>query len=121
LDRAGGPGFAGGYGLEAQQAGEKALEGVIRLLGRPPTPSHYLSRLYDALKDEIEVLNVLPPRDAVIFLDQYYIGTRYPDLWGEQVAPGRQYTPVDAERAVAAAERLVGSATRLLAALREGV
>lgn len=102
----------------AQQAGEKALKGVIRLLGRSPAPFHYVSRLYDSLVEAAEVLNVLPPRETVLFLDQYYIGTRYPDLWAEQVVPARQYTVADAERAIAAAESLVGSATRLLAALR---
>ena len=100
-----------------QQAGEKALKGLIRLGGGTPPSTHYVNRLWDALHDARALLDALPPRESVLVLDQYYMGTRYPDVWGEETAPGRQYTTADADRALGAANALVGAAAAILARL----
>ena len=84
----------------AQQAAEKALKGLMLEIGRPPDRGHSvvaLSRVIVTLQPALAT--ALAP---LVFLDQYYIPTRYPDAIPGGI-PADAFGPEDSQRALAGA------------------
>jgi HEPN domain-containing protein len=96
-----------------QQSGEKALKAVAYALGDRQVVGHSLFVLVEKLKGVYPDLASLS-EDAGI-LDQYYIGTRYPNGIPDGV-PFQVYTERQAREAVQIAERIVEEARRLVQA-----
>jgi len=87
----------------AQQSAEKAVKALYQRLGGDAR-GHAVSRLLGELPP------VARPADELIEtakeLDKHYIAPRYPNSYPEG-APMDFYTRADAERAIAAAERVI--------------
>lgn len=91
--------------FKAQQAGEYALKGLLRGLGRP-AHGHATKRLLEALAEAgLEV----PPAvlEAAQELDIHYIPARYPDAY-PQGSPHEFYNAKRSGEALGAAEILLG-------------
>ncbi|MFD3006035.1 HEPN domain-containing protein [Thermus tengchongensis] len=91
--------------FKAHQAGEYALKGLLRGLGRPAF-GHALFRLLQALA---ETGLVIPPvlEERARLLDAHYIPARCPDAYPEG-SPYEYYTPSRAKEALQAARSILG-------------
>lgn len=89
----------------AQQTAENALKGILIAAGEPVGRVHSLKALQEkavAIFGELE-----PLREAVKFLDQFYITTRYPDAVAYPLIPATSFDQDDAERATRYAEEIL--------------
>ncbi len=93
----------------AHQAAEKALKAVWESQG-VEARGHGLNGLSEPLDDVAEAT-----RDAARRLNRHYLGTRYPDAHHEG-APAELYTELDAEQALADAERILDDVRRRIPA-----
>lgn len=94
----------------AQQAGEKAVKALFQSLGAEAR-GHSVTQLLAALPQAVR-----PSEDAIEAakeLERHYIGPRYPNSYPEG-APGDFYTAAEAERAIAAAEKVIEHCQRHL-------
>ena len=94
----------------AQQAAEKAVKALFQSLGGEAR-GHSVTQLLAALPSAVR-----PSDDAIEAakeLERHYIGPRYPNSYPEG-APGDFYTAAEAQRAIAAAERVVEHCQRHL-------
>lgn len=90
--------------FKAQQAGEYALKGLLRGLGRPAY-GHSLKRLLEALAEAgVEVVQELV--EAAQELDIHYVPARYPDAYPEG-SPFEFYNPKRAREALEAAQKIL--------------
>ena len=85
---------------------EKALKGILRLLGQMPWGHNCLSLLTET--DNLLLNSVVPPDlfDAAQRLDAHYISSRYPDAFPSGV-PSDYYDKVIAEQAVEDADAIL--------------
>jgi len=94
----------------AQQAAEKAVKALFQSLGAEAR-GHSVTQLLASLPAEVR------PAEAAIEdakeLERHYIGPRYPNSYPEG-APGDFYTVAEAQRAIAAAERVIEHCQRHL-------
>ena len=94
----------------AQQAAEKAVKALFQSLGAEAR-GHSVTQLLASLPPAVR------PSEAAIEdakeLERHYIGPRYPNSYPEG-APGDFYTAVEAQRAIAAAERVIEHCQRHL-------
>ena len=94
----------------AQQAAEKAVKALYQSLGAEAR-GHSVTQLFASLPATVR------PSDAQIEdakeLERHYIGPRYPNSYPEG-APGDFYTETEAQRAIAAAERVIEHCQRHL-------
>lgn len=94
----------------AQQAAEKAVKGLFQSLGAEAR-GHSISQLLASLPPAVR------PTEAAIEdakeLERHYIGPRYPNSYPEGT-PGDFYTATEAQRAIAAAERIIEHCQRHL-------
>ncbi|MCX7788570.1 MAG: HEPN domain-containing protein [Spirochaetes bacterium] len=91
----------------AQQVGEKALKAVALSRGYMQVKSHSILEIARALEADGEIQQIARR------LDQYYIGTRYPDAFPAG-APFEFYTKDQAAEALAFANRLVELTEKML-------
>ena len=84
----------------AHQAGEKAIKAVWESEG-VVARGHSLNGLAEPVEDVPSEV-----REAARRLDKHYIGARYPNTL-PQGAPADSYTELDAEQALADAERIL--------------
>ncbi|MDA8146504.1 MAG: HEPN domain-containing protein [Thermaerobacter sp.] len=99
----------------AQQAAEKAMQGVLLALGEKPARTHSVVDRYDRLPQ----LQGLPgERDDFLLLDLYYIPTRYPDALPGAI-PARHFSAGQARQAARLAEQAVGACAQALERMRE--
>ncbi len=107
--------FAGGFFdwtvFAAQQAAEKAAKAALQRLGAEAW-GHAVAGLLRALAERLPVPDELIA--AALELDKGYIAARYPDAHPAG-APRILYTRVEAERALAHAERILDFCARLVA------
>lgn len=96
-----------------QQSGEKALKALAYALGDRQVLGHSLFVLVEKLEDSYPSLASLS-EDAGI-LDQYYIGTRYPNGIPDGV-PYEVYSERQAREAIEMARRIIQEARRLIQA-----
>ncbi|AWR88016.1 HEPN domain-containing protein [Meiothermus taiwanensis] len=90
--------------FKAQQAGEYAIKGLLRGLGRPAY-GHSIMRLLEELRaGHVDVPEELV--EAAQELDIHYIPARYPDAYPEG-SPFEFYNPRRAEEALRAARRIL--------------
>ncbi len=99
----------------AQQAAEKALQGVLLGLGLAVPRTHSVEELYDRLPEQHEALG---SRNEAMRLDRYYVQTRYPDSLPGSV-PSKHFTSEDAAQALPIASRIVGTCARTLDRLQK--
>ena len=89
----------------AQQAGEKAVKALWRLVDADPCGYSVKKLLLDfPRKAQIKDLEALTERAAL--LDKFYIPTRYPNGLPD-LTPGQIYGKEDAQRGIEAARTLV--------------
>ena len=86
-----------------QQAAEKAVKALYQRL-HAIAWGHAVSRLLNELPDEMKPAPELI--EAAIYLDRYYIPTRYPNGF-ERGAPRDYYTKKDAQEAVEHAQHIL--------------
>lgn len=96
--------------FHAQQASEKALKGLLRLLGRVPwghSCFDLLGQVDDLLSEVVEAFEIpLSLYEAVQRLDSHYISSRYPDAFPTGV-PADHYNAIVAEEALEDAEAIL--------------
>ena len=90
-----------------QQVGEKALKALALRRGSDQVRSHSMLEIAQALDIDDEVALI------AMRLDQYYIGTRYPDAFPSG-APFQYYSEEQASEAVSMAERIAEIVAGLL-------
>ncbi len=106
---------AGIYALacfHAQQAAEKALKALWRLIDADPWGHSVKKLIMDfPRKDMIEDLEALTDKAAL--LDKFYIPTRYPNGLPD-LTPGQIYIREDAEQGIEAAKMFLAFAEKWL-------
>ena len=90
--------------FQAQQAAEKAVKALLYALGRSPW-GHSIVELMEYARRHVEVGEELMV--AARELDRHYIPSRYPNAF-ESGYPGIYYDAPTAERAIRAAETIIG-------------
>jgi HEPN domain-containing protein len=98
--------------FHAQQAGDKAVKALWRLIDADPW-GHSVKKLISDFpsKDEIQNLQVLTDKAAL--LDKFYIPTRYPNGLPD-LTPGQIYVREDADQGIEAARMFVSLAENWL-------
>ena len=91
--------------FHAQQAAEKALEGVITDLKGDAVPTH-LGRVLLTTLDDLGEPPPAPVRESVLPLDAYYVATRYPDALDFADA-SKTFGREEASRAIALADTVL--------------
>lgn len=95
--------------FHAQQAVEKALKAILRRREKVVPKIHSLAKL----SHEVTALGVSLFEDDVLFLDQFYTPTRYPDTLPGGLPEGLPIAS-DATSAVAAATRVLEEVRKAL-------
>lgn len=90
-----------------QQAVEKALKGVLLVLGNEPGRTHSVAELCQELESTDSKWSELS--SEIGFLDQYYLPSRYPDALPGGI-PAEAFTIADSERALKAGRRVMAAA-----------
>jgi len=112
LKAAGDSGAAGNHEwacFQSQQAAEKALKSFLYSSGADPEKLHSVHRLLRAC---VEMNREFEQLSAAAGLDQYYIGTRYPNGLPDNV-PHEYYTREAAERCQSLARSVIEFVERL--------
>lgn len=99
-----------------QQASEKALKSLGKILDIDTGKKHFLRSLLALFPKEIASrIGDAAPGSADI--DAYYLSSRYPDAFSDEVAPFRAFTREQAERTLDAANRIVQVSGEILSEL----
>ncbi len=98
--------------FQCQQAGEKALKAVWLRGGHDPW-GHSLLRLVQEYPEPGRAAELRALADAARLLDKLYIPTRYPNGLPD-LTPSEVYGADDSGAAIAAAQRFVDYASRVL-------
>lgn len=72
----------------SQQAAEKALKALWAFHGQKPIKIHRLETLIKGVLDKSPVLKKFVR--SALFLDQFYLETRYPDFSGEEIIASKK-------------------------------
>lgn len=99
-----------------QQSSEKALKSLAKILDIDTGKKHFLRSLLALLPVEIaRRIGTAAPGSADI--DAYYLSSRYPDAFADEVAPYRAFTREQAERTLTAADKIVQISGEILTEL----
>ena len=85
----------------SQQAAEKALKALWAYHGRKPIKIHRLETLIKGVADKSQVIERY--LKIAIFLDQFYLETRYPDFIDERI----EISKILGEKAFLSARRII--------------
>ncbi len=96
----------------AQQAAEKALKAFLVRTGDRRIPEHDTGTL--AVRAQVRDARFAPLLNDAVFLERFYVATRYPDAWPGGGVPATKFLPRDADDAIAAADRLLAAADAAL-------
>lgn len=92
----------------SQQAAEKALKALWAFHGRKPIKIHRLETLIKGVADKSPVIEKY--LKTAMFLDQFYIETRYPDFIDERIIISK----ILGERALRSARKIIASVKKEL-------
>jgi HEPN domain-containing protein len=98
--------------FHAQQAGEKAVKAMWRLIDADPW-GHSVKKLITDFPRKDEIQNIESFNDKAALLDKFYIPTRYPNGLPD-LTPGQIYVREDAEQGIEAARMFVSLAQNWL-------
>lgn len=72
----------------SQQAAEKALKALWAFHGQKPIKIHRLETLIKGVSDKSPILKKFVKQ--ALYLDQFYLETRYPDFSGEEIITSKK-------------------------------
>lgn len=96
--------------FHAQQTIEKCLKAILRNHQKITPKTHSLAKLAHEVH-VLEIQNIVD--DDVLFVDQFYSSTRYPDTLPGSLPDGLPIKD-DAEKALRIAEKVFASTTKLI-------
>lgn len=92
-----------------EQAAQKALKGFLFLAGERRVMEHSVFALARRCAEREEEFGAVVQPGRI--LDQYYVGTRYPDAVADPAAPFELYTGEQARQALDIAARIIAIST----------
>lgn len=104
--------------FHAQQSAEKSIKSVSLAMDIDLGRDHYLRLLLKKFPENISK-NFIAKIPSLFKLDQYYMQTRYPDMFGNQAAPVEMFGKRDAEEAIVLASKTMDTTRKLLPNLIE--
>lgn len=107
-------GFSAGACFHAEQTAQLALKAYLFRRGRRFVNIHSVRVL--ALECSKEDSDFSPLEDHGIFLDRYYLATRYPDVLPAPAVPYESFTASEAQQALGYAGEIVELAKAKIAA-----